>query len=126
MRIAMRTKGTAIIAVCAALVSGVLVTAPPAGADDFSKPFRGFAPPNTVLSDASPASVGLDPAPIATAVDQIRAHESAPVGGHPMYAGAVGIMGHDGKIVERDASGWALRYANATTELSAGPVGPHA
>ena len=92
MRIAMRTKGTAIIAVCAALVSGVLVTAPQAGAEDFSKPFRGFAPPNTVLSDASPASVGLDPGPIATAVDQIRAHESAPVGGHPMYAGAVGIM----------------------------------
>jgi CubicO group peptidase (beta-lactamase class C family) len=117
MRIARRTKGTALIAVCAALVSGVLVSAPPAGAEDFSKPFRGFAPPNTVLGDASPASVGLDPAPIATAVDQIRAHESAPVGGHPMYAGAVGIMGHEGKIVERDASGWALRYANATTEL---------
>ena len=117
MHIALHTKGTAIIAVCAALVSGVLVTAPPAGAEDFSKPFRGFAPPNTVLSEASPASVGLDPAPIATAVDQVRAHESAPVGGHPMYAGAVGIMGHDGKIVERDASGWALRYANATTEL---------
>jgi CubicO group peptidase (beta-lactamase class C family) len=117
MRIAMRTRGTAIVAVCAALVSGVLVTAPQAGAEDFSKPFRGFAPPNTVLSDASPASVGLDPGPIATAVDQIRGHESAPEGGHPMYAGAVGIMGHDGKIVERDASGWALRYANATTEL---------
>ena len=113
----MRTKGTAVIAVCAALVSGVLVTATPAGAEDFSKPFHGFAPPNTVLRDASPASVGLDPAPIATAVDQIRAHESAPVGGHPMYAGAVGIMGHDGRIVERDASGWALRYATATTEL---------
>lgn len=113
----MRTKGTAVIAVCAALVSGVMVTAVPAGAEDFSKPFRGFAPPNTVLSDGSPASVGLDPAPIGTAVDQIRGHESAPVGGHPMYAGAVGLMGHDGKVVERDVSGWALRYANATTEL---------
>ncbi|MEO6412318.1 MAG: serine hydrolase [Pedococcus sp.] len=117
MRIATRTKGTAITAVCAVLASGLLVTAPRAGAEDFSKPLRGFAPPNTVLSDTSPASVGLDPAPIATAVDQIRAHETAPVGGHPMYAGAVGIMGHQGKIVERDASGWALRYANATTEL---------
>ena len=113
----MRTKGTAVIAVCAALVSGVLVSPAPAGAEDFSKPFRGFAPPNTVLRDGSPASVGLDPAPIATAVDRIRAHESAPVGGHPMYAGAVGLMGHDGRIVERDASGWALRYATATAEL---------
>ena len=26
-------------------------------------------------------------------------------------------MGHEGHIVERDASGWALRYADATTEL---------
>ena len=26
-------------------------------------------------------------------------------------------MGHEGRIVERDASGWALRYADATTEL---------
>ena len=113
----LRSKGTAIVAVCAAVVSGVLVTATPAAAEDFSKPFHGFAPANTVLRDGSPASVGLDPAAIATAVAQIRSHESAPVGGHPMYAGAVGIMGHDGKIVERDASGWASRYATDTTEL---------
>ena len=70
-----------------------------------------------MLRDGSPASVGLDPAPIAAAVAQIRAHESAPADGHPMYAGAVGLMGHDGKVVERDASGWALRYATGTTEL---------
>ena len=56
----MRSKGTAIIAVCAAVVSGILVTATPAGAQDFSKPFHGFAPANTVLRDGSPASVGLD------------------------------------------------------------------
>jgi CubicO group peptidase (beta-lactamase class C family) len=112
-----RTKGTAVAAVCAALVGGLLVTAPPAGAEDFSKPFRGFAPPTTVLRNGSPASVGLDPEPIAAAVDQIRAHESAPPGGHPMYAGAVGLLGHDGKVVERDASGWALRYATDTAEL---------
>lgn len=114
----MRTRAVGVVAACTVLVSGVLVTGTtPAGAEDFSKPFLGFAPPSTVLRDGSPASVGLDPAPIATAVDQIRGHESAPVGGHPMYAGAVGLMGHDGRIVERDASGWALRYANATTEL---------
>ncbi|SDP64987.1 CubicO group peptidase, beta-lactamase class C family [Pedococcus dokdonensis] len=93
------------------------MTATPASAEDFSKPFHGFAPPTTVLRDGSPASVGLDPAPIAAAVAQVRGHESAPPDGHPMYAGAVGLMGHDGKVVERDASGWALRYADATTEL---------
>src|SRR5207342_1477599 len=59
-------------------LAGSLVTAGPLGsatADDFSKPDRGFAPPNTVLSDAIPASVGLDPAPIAESVAQIHAHE---------------------------------------------------
>ena len=104
------------VAVCALVVSGALVAAP-AVAEDFSKPFKGFAPPNTVLRDGTPASVGLDPAPIATAVEQIHGHESAPAGGHPMYAGAVGLLGHDGMVVERDASGYALKYADATTEL---------
>src|SRR6478672_9051643 len=101
-------------------LAGSLVTAGPAGratADDFSKPDRGFAPPNTMLSDATPASLGLDPAPIAESVTQIHAHEQAPAGGHPLFAGAVGIMGHEGHVVERNASGWALRYADATTEL---------
>jgi CubicO group peptidase (beta-lactamase class C family) len=101
-------------------LAGSLVTVGPVGsatADDFSKPDRGFAPPNTVLSDASPASLALDPDPIAESVAQVHAHEQAPAGGHPLFAGAVGIMGHEGRIVERDASGWALRYADATTEL---------
>lgn len=101
-------------------LAGSLVTAGPVGsatADDFSKPDRGFAPANTVLSDASPTSVGLDPAPIAESVAQIHAHEQVDASGHPLFAGAVGIMGHEGRIVERDASGWALRYADATTEL---------
>src|SRR6476620_10794440 len=101
-------------------VVGSLVTGGPvcqAAADDFSKPDRGFAPPNTVLSDASPESLGLDAAPIAESVAPIHAQEQAPPGGHPLFAGAVGIMGHEGRIVERDASGWALRYADATTEL---------
>src|SRR3954465_96200 len=104
---------------CLAL-AGSLVTAGPVGrapADDFSKPDRGFAPPNTVLTDARPASAGLDPEPIAESVAQIHAHEQAPAGGHPLFAGPVGIMGPDGRIVERDGSGWALRYADASTEL---------
>ena len=107
-----------VVALAAATtVLGGLLTTAPAVADDFSKPFRGYMPPNTVLSDASPQSVGLDPAPIATAVQEIRGHEEAPPGGHPMYAGAVGLMGHEGKVVERDASGWALRWRTDTEEL---------
>lgn len=69
------------------------------------------------LSDATPASVGLDPVPIAEAVARIHTHEQATPGGHPLFAGAVGLMGHDGRVVARDASGWALRYADATREL---------
>ena len=102
---------------CVGALAGGLMTASPATADDFSKPDRGFAPANTVLADATPASLGLDAAPIAASVAQIHAHEETPPGGHPLFVGAVGIMGHEGHIVERDASGWALRYADAVTEL---------
>ena len=112
----LRLQGSAVLAVTA-MVAGTLVTATPASADDYSKPFTGFAPANTVLRDASPASVGLDPAPIAEAVDAIHGYEQPQANGHPMYAGAVGLMGHDGKVVERDASGYALRYATGSTEL---------
>ncbi|WP_404388994.1 serine hydrolase [Humibacillus xanthopallidus] len=113
----MRLRTLVPAAVGALALAGSLMTTAPASADDFSRPDRGFAPPNTVLRDAAPAQVGLDPEPIAEAVDLIRAHEEAPAGSRPLYAGAVGIMGHDGRIVERDASGWALRYATSTTEL---------
>jgi CubicO group peptidase (beta-lactamase class C family) len=113
----MRLRALAPAALCSLALAGSLVTAGSAGADDFSKPDRGFAPPNTVLTEASPTSLGLDPAPIAESVAQIHGHEEAPAGGHPLFAGAVALMGHEGHVVERDASGWALRYADATTEL---------
>ena len=113
----MRAHRRLTVLAAAAAVAGGLLTTTPALADDFSKPFTGYMPPNTVLADASPQSVGLDPAPIATAVQQVRGHEEAPPGGHPMYAGAVGLMGHDGKVVERDASGWASRWKTDTEEL---------
>ena len=66
---------------------------------------------------ADAASLGLDPGPIAESVAQIHACEQAAPGGHPLFAGAVGIMGHEGRIVARDACGWAVRYADATNEL---------
>ena len=113
----MRLHAALSLALSAALTGGLLMTAGPASAEDFSKPFHGFAPGNTVLSDAPPAQAGLDPEPIAQAVQRVRGHETAPAGGHPMYAGAVALMGHDGKVVERDASGYALRYESGATEL---------
>ena len=112
----MRVRALA-VAVAVGTVLTTMTTATTATADDFSKPFQGFAPANTILREASPADAGLDPAPVRDAIAQIRGHEEAPEGGHPMYAGAVALMGHDGAVVARDASGYALRYENATTEL---------
>jgi len=106
-----------VASVAVGTVVTTMTTVLPASADDFSTPFTGFAPANTVLRDSSPEAAGLDPAPLAEAVAQIRGHEDAPAGGHPMYAGAVAVAGHDGAVVARDASGFALRYQNATTEL---------
>jgi CubicO group peptidase (beta-lactamase class C family) len=82
-----------------------------------SEPYAGFAPTATVLCDAAPGAVGLDPAPIAEAVRRVRQHEAAPEGSRPLYAGAVAVMGYAGAIVARDASGHARRYENPTTEL---------
>jgi CubicO group peptidase (beta-lactamase class C family) len=93
------------------------MSATPGPVDDLSVPGLTFAPSGTVLTDASPESLGLDPAPIAEAVERIHAHERPEPGGHPLFAGAVGLMAHEGHVVEREASGWALRWADASTEL---------
>ncbi|WP_254666519.1 serine hydrolase [Humibacillus sp. DSM 29435] len=65
-----------------------------------------------------PSQVGLDPVPIAAAVAQVHSAEEATVDAPALFAGAVGVLGHDGHIVARDASGWALRWSDATTELT--------
>ena len=111
----MRRRGAAVVAAAGVLLAGVAVG--PAAANDLDRPERGFMPANTVLADADPADVGLDPAPIAEAGERIAGHEVAPEGGHPMYSGAVGLMGHDGKVVGRHTSGYAVRWADAETEL---------
>ncbi len=88
-----------------------------ARAEDFDRPFTGFAPPSTVLGEGTPASVGLDPAPIEVAKSQVRSRQDAPAGGRPLYPGHVGLMAHDGVIVATQVDGFALRYRNATEEL---------
>ncbi|GAB3457156.1 serine hydrolase domain-containing protein [Actinophytocola sediminis] len=116
----------ALLAVLATVTSAsTLVSAAPNGGGPatgrFDQPRPGFAPPHTVLRDAPPARVGLDPAPIDAAVAQVsewtRTHPT-PDTDHPLYAGAVTLLAHDGAVVSRSASGYAVRYADAAgTEL---------
>ncbi|MDA3645772.1 beta-lactamase family protein [Saccharopolyspora indica] len=97
-------------------------TASPGNANGhFDRPQRGFAPSETVLRDGSPADVGLDPAPIDAALQQIAAWtEKTPGREHPMYAGAVSLLVHDGVVVRRDAVGHEVRYSDGEgTELPA-------
>lgn len=107
----------------AALVGASLLTPSAAMADRapqarFDQPFTGFASSGTVLADRSPAAAGLDAKPIDDALAQIAGWEEPSGTKHPLYAGAVTLLGHDGSVVAREASGYALRYADgAGTEL---------
>jgi CubicO group peptidase (beta-lactamase class C family) len=85
----------------------------------FDRPQDGYAPPRTVLRTGSPRSVGLDPAPIDDALAKIDGWTRPdPASGHPLFSGAVGLLAHDGVVVERATAGYALRYADAAgTEL---------
>jgi len=113
---------------CAALLGGTLLlpvasaaavrSHPHGAAGRYDRPQDGFAPAGTVLRDGAPAGAGLDPAPIRGALDQIAGWEEPSGATRPLYAGAVTLMGHDGHVVAREASGYALRYADgAGTEL---------
>jgi CubicO group peptidase (beta-lactamase class C family) len=125
----MRGLRPAAVAVgCAALLGGTLLlpvvsasaarSHPHGSAGRYDRPQDGFAPAGTVLSDSTPAGAGLDPAPIRDALDQIAGWEEPSGAARPLYAGAVTLMGHDGRVVAREASGYALRYADgAGTEL---------
>ena len=84
----------------------------------FDSPFTGFAPAGTVLRDRSPEQLGMDPAPLDASFARIKAWEEPSGTTHPMYGGAVALVGHDGAVVRTQASGWALRYGDAAgTEL---------
>lgn len=123
-----RVASTVAVAV-AGLLTTTLVATAPAHAEGspgarFDDVHKGFAPVSTVLRDASAADVGLDPGPIDAALADITGWTeesqgpSGPV--RPMMAGAVTVMAKDGAVVARDATGWAVRYADgAGTELPA-------
>ncbi|MER7114461.1 serine hydrolase [Saccharomonospora azurea] len=85
----------------------------------FDQPQRGFAPASTVLRKAAPESVGLDAGPIRDAENVLaRMTESDYVDGHPLFAGAVGLLAHEGAIVDTYSVGSAVRYTDGEgTEL---------
>ncbi|OLR89717.1 serine hydrolase domain-containing protein [Actinokineospora bangkokensis] len=85
----------------------------------FDLPQAGFAPASTVLRPGSPEQVGLDPGPIREA-DAAIAGWTRPSPAHPLFSGAVTLLVHHGVVVDRTATGQALRYADAAgTELPA-------
>lgn len=86
----------------------------------FDQPYVGFAPPETVLHQGTPADAGVAAAPITDALRRIDAGTAPNETGHPTYAGSVALLVHDGVVVSRHAAGYALRYADsAGTELPA-------
>jgi CubicO group peptidase (beta-lactamase class C family) len=86
----------------------------------FDRPQQGFAPSWTTLRDGRPGEVDLDPAPIKAAEDFLASWTKPDATGHPHFSGAVGLLAHDGVVVDRYAVGGALRYADAAgTELPA-------
>ncbi|MGW3996210.1 serine hydrolase [Amycolatopsis sp. NPDC004772] len=96
------------------------ITSHDPAAGRFDRPQQGFAPPWTTLRDGRPQDVGLDPAPVEAAEDFLASWTKPDASGHPHFSGAVGLLAHDGVVVDRYAVGGALRYADAAgTELPA-------
>ncbi|WP_223198755.1 serine hydrolase domain-containing protein [Solihabitans fulvus] len=88
------------------------------GTGRYDQPWHGFAPAWLTLRDANPADVGLDPAPIAGALDAVTGWTKPGPAGHPMFSGAVTLMVHDGAVVADQPAGYAVRYSDgAGTEL---------
>lgn len=86
----------------------------------YDLPYSGFMSPGTVLRNSTPQAAGLDPAPINAALTAVDGWTRPSGTTKPLYAGAVTLLAHDGKIVTRNATGMALKYADGNgTELPA-------
>ena len=84
----------------------------------FDRPRHGFASPTTTLREGQPSDVGLTGQPIRDAEQFLSDWTKPDATGHPHFSGAVGLLAHDGVIVDRYAVGGALRYADVNgTEL---------
>ncbi|WP_199431591.1 serine hydrolase [Qaidamihabitans albus] len=118
----MRGRLAALLTVVAFALTGagaVAYTEPATGR--FDLPRHGFAPASTVLRDASPERTGLDPEPIRAAERRLAGWTRQDAAdGHPLFSGAVGLLAHDGLVVDTYAAGSAVRYADGSgTELPA-------
>ncbi|MGI5350773.1 serine hydrolase domain-containing protein [Streptomyces sp. CA-250714] len=85
----------------------------------FDRPVQGFAPADTVLRRATPAEEGLDPAPIDAFLRRLKGWTDPERGADYLFPGATALLGHDGAVVARRASGDAVRFT-AEGELPPG------
>ncbi|GAA1264875.1 serine hydrolase domain-containing protein [Saccharothrix xinjiangensis] len=104
----------------ALLIATTLLTGVPAHAGTgrearFDRPHEGWS--NSVLRTGTPERVGLDPAPLDDALAQVERYTRADASGHPLFSGAVTLYAHEGAVVTHEPTGWAVRYADAATEL---------
>jgi CubicO group peptidase (beta-lactamase class C family) len=123
----MRARVLALLSVVALTMAGagagaMAITDQDSGGDAggrFDRPRHGFAPVNTVLRAVPPEQAGLDPAPIRAAEQRLTEWtRTDPASGHPLFSGVVGLLAHDGKVVDRFSAGAAVRYSNGSgTEL---------
>lgn len=118
----MRTRVLAVALFSVATLTVGSAQAAGDGTGRFDRPQDGFAPAGTVLREGPPESVGLSRKPIDAALGRIAAWtEKTPDLEHPMYAGAVSLLAHDGVVVSKEAVGHEVRYADGKgTELPPG------
>ncbi|WP_433891272.1 serine hydrolase [Streptomyces sp. CA-111067] len=124
MRIPALTAAAALLASLTFALPGAGVGAaaatPPARHGDsgrFDRPYSAFAPADTVLRRGTPGAAGLDAAPIDAFESQMAQWEDPAGGANYLFPGATTLMAHDGVVAERAAGGYAVKYADATTEL---------
>lgn len=102
------------LALPAVLVLAFAVTSSAGGSPNsarFDRPYQGFAPANTVLRAGSPAEAGLNPGPVDAFNQQLAAWVPS------LYPGATVLLAHNGVVVDRTATGEAVKFKDATTQL---------
>jgi CubicO group peptidase (beta-lactamase class C family) len=115
----------ALALVTAATLALTVTTATPAVAGGnnsgrYDRPYHGFAPKWTVLRPSSPARADLDPAPIDAALAAVDGWTRPSGTVKPLFAGAVTLLAHNGKVVTKTATGKAVKYSDGSgTELPA-------
>jgi CubicO group peptidase (beta-lactamase class C family) len=120
MRIPALTATVALLTSMAVALAGGAAARPaghPADAGRFDRPYTGFAPAGTVLRPGTPSDAGLDAAPLDAFERRMAGWEDPAAGAGYLFPGATTLMAHDGVVVERSAGGYAVKYADATTEL---------